>query len=30
MLAKQGVVTLVTATRDVRRSHAAVLATLLG
>ena len=30
MLAKQGVVTLVTATRDVQRSHAAVLATLLG
>ena len=30
MLAKQGVVTLVTATREVQRSHAAVLATLLG
>jgi uncharacterized protein YeaO (DUF488 family) len=30
MLAKQGVVTLVTATRDVQRSQAAVLATLLG
>jgi uncharacterized protein YeaO (DUF488 family) len=29
-LAKQGVVTLVTATRDVPGSHAAVLATLLG
>ncbi len=28
-LAKQGVVTLVTATRDVQSSHAAVLATLL-
>jgi uncharacterized protein YeaO (DUF488 family) len=30
MLAKQGVVTLVTATRDVQRSQAAVLATLIG
>jgi uncharacterized protein YeaO (DUF488 family) len=30
MLAKQGVVTLVTATRDVQCSQAAVLATLLG
>ena len=30
MLAKRGVVTLVTATRDVQRSQAAVLATLLG
>ena len=30
LLAKQGVVTLVTATRDVQRSQAAVLATLLG
>lgn len=30
MLAKQGIVTLVTATRDVQRSQAAMLAKLLG